>query len=151
MKQVAKLAFFLMLWDVLLLSPFNRQWRRFSKELRSRNKGVYTRAYRKFVKGTKDRLHHLTWSKYLFAPKKFYSIFKREFNLKFNRLENEFRRLVFDKNVRKILDHNQQKHSFRMSINQFSALTDEEFHNRYLSNVLPLKPRPTKRFLQASK
>jgi len=59
---------------------------------------------------------------------------KRKFGVEFTESENLYRSLIFYKNLNIIESHNSNKdRTYDMGINQFSALTDEEFVNLHLS------------------
>lgn len=52
--------------------------------------------------------------------------------------ENAYRERVFLENLAKIKLHNMNEHnSYTMGVNQFSALTDEEFAQTYLGTIVP--------------
>lgn len=42
---------------------------------------------------------------------------------------------TFSKNYDKIEDHNAKSEHFKMAVNKFADLTEEEFHTRYLSGM----------------
>ena len=57
-----------------------------------------------------------------------------------NMLENSYREKVFLENIAKIKLHNSDEYrTYDMSINQFTALTDEEFVQTYLGTIVPTK------------
>lgn len=59
---------------------------------------------------------------------------KLKFGAKFSESENAYRKLIFKRNVDIINKHNQNKaRTYDMGINQFTALTDEEFVSTYLT------------------
>lgn len=65
---------------------------------------------------------------------------KLKFGAKFTEAENAYRHLIFKRNVDIINAHNQKKErTYDMGINQFTALTDEEFVSTYL-NPKPYNP-----------
>lgn len=46
--------------------------------------------------------------------------------------------MIFEQNVANIEKHNADlSQTYKMSINQFTALTQEEFVNTYLTNLIP--------------
>jgi hypothetical protein len=48
--------------------------------------------------------------------------------------DDQFRRLIFERNVEKINKHNADPtQTYKMGINQFTALTDAEFYHTYLT------------------
>ena len=52
--------------------------------------------------------------------------------------ENTYREKVFLENLAKITFHNQQNSkSYEMGLNQFSALTQEEFQQQFLGFIAP--------------
>jgi C1A family cysteine protease len=67
--------------------------------------------------------HILTWSDY-----------KEEFGKKYSsRLVHDQRQKAFQANVELIKKHNSEDHSYKLGVNQFADLTQEEFAKRYLS------------------
>merc|ERR1719495_1238017 len=48
------------------------------------------------------------------------------------RSEELYRFEVFNTNLKKIMEHNEAGHSYKMGINEFSDLTQEEFESRHL-------------------
>lgn len=65
--------------------------------------------------------------------------FKKEFSILYSPMENEYRYGIFKRNLQRILDHNRANSSYKMSINKFSALGDQEFKDRWLNAELPIK------------
>ena len=66
-----------------------------------------------------------------------YLVWKQKFGQSFTHEEDSFRRLIFLKNLDIIEKHNKDStQTYKMGINQFSALTDEEFQKTFLN------PRP---------
>jgi C1A family cysteine protease len=70
--------------------------------------------------------HELLFRKFMFQNKKHY---KGD--------EYKKRLSVFKDNVAKIMNHNKQGKSYRMAINQFADLTQDEFREQYLSLKVP--------------
>jgi C1A family cysteine protease len=70
--------------------------------------------------------HELLFRKFMFTNKKHY---KGE--------EYKKRLSIFKENVAKILNHNKQGKSYRMAINKFADLTQDEFREQYLSLKVP--------------
>jgi hypothetical protein len=65
---------------------------------------------------------------------------KVEFNVNFVDAEDQYRRIIFNRNVEKINKHNADpSQTYKMGINQFTAMTDAEFVQRYL-HQLPQLP-----------
>lgn len=64
---------------------------------------------------------------------------KLKFGIKYeSQFENAYRERIFLENIAKIELHNTNEHnSYRMGVNQFSALTDEEFVEMYLGTIVP--------------
>lgn len=64
---------------------------------------------------------------------------KAKFNMKFDSMfEEAYREKIFLANLAKINAHNINEHkTYEMGINQFSALTDEEFAQQYLGTIVP--------------
>ena len=64
---------------------------------------------------------------------------KAKFNMKFDSMfEEAYREKIFLANLAKINAHNlNQYKTYEMGINQFSALTDEEFAQQYLGTIVP--------------
>ena len=64
---------------------------------------------------------------------------KSKYNMKFeSQFEEAYRERVFMENLAKINLHNMNEHrTYSMGVNQFSALTDEEFIQTYLGVVAP--------------
>ena len=64
---------------------------------------------------------------------------KATFGVKYESMfEESYRERVFLENLAKINLHNMNQHnSYRMGLNQFSALTDEEFVQTYLGTIVP--------------
>ena len=64
---------------------------------------------------------------------------KATHNIKFDSaFENAYREKVFLENFAKITLHNQQKSkTYEMGVNQFSALTQEEFQQQFLGFIAP--------------
>lgn len=59
---------------------------------------------------------------------------KKKFGVEFTEAENLYRSLVFYKNLNIIESHNSNKdRTYDMGLNQFSALTDDEFVSLYLA------------------
>lgn len=76
-----------------------------------------------------------------------FKAFKEKFNKNYlNEKEDAHRLNVFAHNLRYITDHNNEadegKHTFRMGINQFTDLTEEEWKQRFTKRQ-NMKPRPT--------
>lgn len=58
---------------------------------------------------------------------------KSQYGANWAPVEEEYRRIVFSKNVEIINKHNADKtQTYKMGINQFTAMTEEEFFNTYL-------------------
>jgi len=75
-----------------------------------------------------------------------FTAFKEKFNKKYlNEKEDAHRLNVFAHNLRYITNHNNEadegKHTFRMGINQFTDLTEEEWKQRFTKKQ-NMKPRP---------
>ena len=64
---------------------------------------------------------------------------KAKFNMKFDSMfEEAYREKIFLANLAKINAHNlNQYKTYEMGLNQFSALTDEEFAQQYLGTIVP--------------
>ena len=63
---------------------------------------------------------------------------KTQFGKVFVNEENLYRRMIFEQNVAKINTHNaDETQSYKMGINQFTALTQEEFEQTYLGAIPP--------------
>lgn len=65
-----------------------------------------------------------------------YLQWKAKFGVTFSSHEDNYRRLIFLENLDIIEKHNQDStQTYKMGLNQFSALTDEEFRATYLMNI----------------
>lgn len=64
----------------------------------------------------------------------FHSFFKKNYGL--NSSEGDKRLSIFKANVEFIKDFN-SRNNYKLGINQFTDLTDEEFRSRYISNTIP--------------
>jgi C1A family cysteine protease len=73
--------------------------------------------------------HELLFRKFLFQNKKHYT-----------GSEYQKRLGIFKENVAKIVAHNKLGKSYRMAVNKFADLTQEEFRDQYLSLKVPKKP-----------
>jgi C1A family cysteine protease len=64
---------------------------------------------------------------------------KAKFNMKFDSMfEEAYREKIFLANLAKINAHNINEHkTYEMGLNQFSALTEEEFAQQYLGTIVP--------------
>lgn len=63
---------------------------------------------------------------------------KAKHNVVYNSFENTYREKIFLKNLAKITLHNSDKSkSYQMGLNQFSALTQEEFEQNFLGFIAP--------------
>ena len=64
---------------------------------------------------------------------------KAKYNMKFDSMfEEAYREKIFLANLAKINLHNLNEHkTYEMGLNQFSALTDEEFAQQYLGTIVP--------------
>jgi cathepsin L len=64
---------------------------------------------------------------------------KAKFNMKFESMfEESYRERIFLENLAKIKLHNINEHkTYEMGVNQFSALTEEEFAQTYLGTIVP--------------
>jgi hypothetical protein len=63
-----------------------------------------------------------------------FQTWKTKFSIEFTESENLYRSIVFYKNLATIAAHNSnEKRTYDMGLNQFSALTDEEFASLYLA------------------
>ena len=63
-----------------------------------------------------------------------FGMWKKKFNFQFPESENLYRSLIFYRNLAIINDHNSKAdRTYDMGLNQFSALTDEEFVSTHLS------------------
>merc|ERR550519_1422524 len=58
-----------------------------------------------------------------------------------SRSEELYRLEVFSANMEKMVAHNKAGHSYKMGINEFSDLTDEEFKSRHLSGYKGFAPQ----------
>jgi len=68
-----------------------------------------------------------------------FSKFKSEHNKVYRtRSEHSHRLQVFAENVKKINQHNQEGHSYKLGINQFSDLTESEFQSQFLGGYKSL-------------
>ncbi|XP_043845897.1 pro-cathepsin H-like [Dromiciops gliroides] len=59
----------------------------------------------------------------------------KQYNKKYDSSEYHHRLHIFLENKRKIDEHNAGNHSFTMGLNQFSAMTHDEFKNTYLNRA----------------
>lgn len=64
---------------------------------------------------------------------------KAQYNMKFESMfEESYRERIFLENLAKIRLHNVNEHkTYEMGVNQFSALTEEEFAQQYLGTIVP--------------
>jgi hypothetical protein len=63
-----------------------------------------------------------------------YSIWKQQFNVVYSAEEDAYRKIIFLKNLEIINRHNADKtQTYKMGLNQFSALHDAEFEAIYLN------------------
>jgi cathepsin L len=63
-----------------------------------------------------------------------FGMWKKKFNFQFTESENLYRSVIFYKNLAMINAHNSKAdRTYDMGLNQFSALTEEEFVSTYLS------------------
>ena len=64
---------------------------------------------------------------------------KAKYNMKFDSMfEESYRERIFLENLAKIAAHNANEHkTYEMGVNQFSALTQEEFVQQYLGTIVP--------------
>ena len=64
---------------------------------------------------------------------------KAKYNMKFESMfEEAYREKIFLSNLAKINQHNMNEHkTYEMGLNQFSALTQEEFVQQYLGTIVP--------------
>jgi len=64
---------------------------------------------------------------------------KAKYNMKFDSMfEESYRERIFLENLAKIAAHNANEHkTYEMGVNQFSALTQEEFAQQYLGTIVP--------------
>jgi len=70
-----------------------------------------------------------------------FASWKSEFNMKFNsEVEEAYRERVFLQNLAKINAHNSKNdQTYKMGINQFTGMTQEEFVQTYLGTVIETK------------
>lgn len=62
-----------------------------------------------------------------------YSEWKKNYEVTWDSSEDAYRRIIFERNVEIINKHNSDpSQTYKMGINQFTAMTDEEFQNTYL-------------------
>ena len=68
-----------------------------------------------------------------------FASWKAKFNMKFDsQFEEAYRERIFLENLKKIETHNLNEHrTYSMGVNQFTALTDEEFVQTYLGLIVP--------------
>lgn len=63
---------------------------------------------------------------------------KKDFNVVYEIEENNFRRLIFEENLAKIMKHNSDEtQTYKEGINQFTGLTQAEFVANYLGSYAP--------------
>jgi len=68
---------------------------------------------------------------------------KDHFNMKFEKKLVELQRFsVFQKNIDKILQHNAEGHNWRMGVNQFTHLSEDEWAARFSNITFKHKPAP---------
>jgi len=56
-----------------------------------------------------------------------YDKWKQTFGQTFSRVEDEYRRMIFESNEKEVEEFNSLSESYQKGINQFSHMTDEEF------------------------
>jgi len=65
-----------------------------------------------------------------------FTAWKIKYNKNYLNAEEETtRKFIFEKNVAYIANHNEQKHSFTLGMNQFGDLTNAEFQAKYLTKM----------------
>jgi C1A family cysteine protease len=63
-----------------------------------------------------------------------YQLWKQQFNVVFGAEEDAYRRIIFLKNLEIVQKHNaDHTNTYKMGLNQFSALTDAEFESTFLN------------------
>ena len=63
---------------------------------------------------------------------------KAQYGTNWTQEEEAYRQLIFNKNLEIIQKHNiDPSQTYKMGVNQFTALSDEEFKLTYLSNLPP--------------
>ena len=63
-----------------------------------------------------------------------YETWKQQFGFTWNEQEDAYRKLIFLDNLKKMIKHNSDSsQTYKMGLNQFSALTDKEFETTYLT------------------
>lgn len=63
---------------------------------------------------------------------------KAQYGANWSQDEEHYRRIIFERNLEVIEKHNSDStQTYKMGINQFSTLTDEEFVNDYLTPMNP--------------
>jgi C1A family cysteine protease len=70
-----------------------------------------------------------------------FQLWKKQYNIRFeSAFEEAYRERVFMENLAKINLHNANEHkTYEMGINQFTAMTQQEFVQQYLGLVIPTK------------
>lgn len=68
----------------------------------------------------------------------FYETYKKMFKLSFSPEEDAKRKTIFSQNLKKIQEHNNSDGLFKMGLNEFTAMTDDEFRSSYLENPQPI-------------
>lgn len=72
-----------------------------------------------------------------------YAEWKKEFGFEWSPEEDSYRRLIFMKNLAAIEKHNSDPaQTYTMDLNQFAALTDDEFQSYYLNPARAASSRP---------
>jgi hypothetical protein len=68
-----------------------------------------------------------------------FQLWKRDYSIKFDSMfEEAYRERIFMENLAKINLHNINEHkSYEVGVNQFTALTQEEFVQHYLGLIVP--------------
>ncbi len=61
---------------------------------------------------------------------------KREFGVEYDGVEDQYRLLIFLKNLEKVEKHNADPtQTYQLGINQFAAITTEQFSMKYLNPI----------------
>ncbi|CRK97252.1 CLUMA_CG010648, isoform A [Clunio marinus] len=58
---------------------------------------------------------------------------------------------IFKDNVRKVEEHNAGESTFKLGINKFSDMNNDEFRKKHLYRGLGLKPRPRQKVSEENK